>query len=74
MALTGAPERLIAGAIPNVHRATEASLNSLDPRMEVRTAFENGATTFSLHAKEDFDVTLTVPASAAKVLTMPLRT
>jgi hypothetical protein len=68
MALTGAPERLIPGAIPNVHRATEASLNSLDQRIEVRTAFENGATTFSLHAKEDVDVTLTVPMSAANVL------
>jgi hypothetical protein len=61
MALTAAPERHIPGAIGNVHRAIEASLNALDPQIKVRSAYENGTTSYELHSDEPIRFSVSAP-------------
>lgn len=65
-ALTGQATSLAVSAIGNVHQATEVVLNQLDPRIRVETAYQNGATKFTLYPQEIVPFKLSVPAPLAK--------
>lgn len=65
-ALTGQATGLAVSAIGNVHQATEVALNQLDPRIRVETAYQNGATKFTLYPQEIVPFKLSVPAALAE--------
>ena len=65
-ALTGQATGLAVSAIGNVHQATEVVLNQLDPRIRVETAYQNGATKFTLYPQETIAFKLSVPATLAE--------
>lgn len=56
--LTGLPATFAPSAISNVHAAAMASLNALDPRIEVRTAYAHGQVELTLQPKEPVAVTI----------------
>jgi len=51
--LTGLPTSYIATAIPNVHKASQKSLEILDTRFQVKTSYCDGKTSVEIYAKED---------------------
>jgi len=53
MALNGSPRNFLHQAILNTHRATEKSLELLDPRFKIKSNFDGHKTQFHIHAKED---------------------
>ncbi|WDE08777.1 hypothetical protein SG34_033295 [Thalassomonas viridans] len=61
-ALTGMPKNFITRAIPNVHQATESSLNKLDPRFHIKTQYIEGNTSIGIFAKENVPLALKVDA------------
>ncbi|MEZ5587453.1 MAG: hypothetical protein R3E46_10325 [Sedimenticolaceae bacterium] len=65
-ALSGTSRDFVPSAIANVHKATEDVLGELDPRFRIETSYQNGATTFAYHAKEDVSFQMTVEAGHAR--------
>jgi hypothetical protein len=57
-ALTGYPKNYVSMAIPNVHNAMEKSLEKLDPRFSIKTAYQDDTTIFSISAKENVSLIL----------------
>ena len=64
-ALTGLPKKFIANAISNVHRATEQTLQALDPRFTVRSEFVDGRTSFTFHPKESVSLLMYISGNSA---------
>jgi hypothetical protein len=60
MALTGFPKRFLVDAIANTHKATEKSLEALDPRFEIKTAYNENKTYFYIHPKENVSIEMTI--------------
>lgn len=60
MALNGYPKSYISQTIKNAHNASEKSLEALDPRFNVTSSFEDGLTKFSIRAKENVSLKVTV--------------
>ncbi|MFX2612072.1 hypothetical protein V6282_26210, partial [Enterobacter mori] len=60
MALNGYPKSYISQTIKNAHNASEKALEALDPRFNVTSSFEDGLTKFSIHAKENVSLKVTV--------------
>lgn len=58
--LTGYPKSYLSNAISNVHLASAKSLESLDPRFTIRTAYTAGSTTIGIHAKEDVSLSMSI--------------
>lgn len=52
-ALTGFPKNYIATAISNVHQANNKSLEFIDPRFLIKSAYDGKNTSFEVHAKEE---------------------
>jgi hypothetical protein len=65
-ALTGLPKDYIATAIPNVHQASEKSLEKLDPRLQVKTYYCGGKTSVEIYAKEDVQGSMKFSGENAK--------
>lgn len=65
-ALSGMPVPFTTTAIQNVHGATEAALHALDPRFRIETSFSNKVTTYTVHALEQVDFKVRIPASLAE--------
>lgn len=65
-ALTGHPKNFIASAISNVHQATAKSLESLDTRFLIKTAYNDGDTSMAIYAKEDVSLTVNIDRENAK--------
>lgn len=65
-ALSGTQKRFIPDAITNIHRASSASLESLDPRFKVVSSYINGSSHFSIHAKEKVSVKMVVEGDSAE--------
>lgn len=59
-ALTGLPNNAITNVIRNSHQATNTVLENLDPRFLVDTAYKNGTTFFTLHAKENVPISINI--------------
>jgi hypothetical protein len=57
-ALTGYPKSFISTAISNIHSASSKTLEQLDPRLSINTAYQDGVTTFKINAKENFSIFL----------------
>jgi hypothetical protein len=68
VALTGAPvpKRLIVDAIANTHRASEKSLEALDPRFEIKTAHSENRTCFEIRAKENVPIEMNINKNYAE--------
>lgn len=60
MALNGYPKSYISQTIKNAHNASEKSLEALDPRFNVTSSFEGGLTKFSICAKENVPLKVSV--------------
>lgn len=65
-ALTGQSQKVLSNAIPNVFKATESSLESIDPRFSVKASHYNGITSFELKAKEEVPIAMTVSGDVAQ--------
>lgn len=67
-ALTGVPvpKRLIVDAIANTHRASEKSLEALDPRFEIKTAHSENRTCFEIRAKENVPIEMNINKNYAE--------
>jgi hypothetical protein len=65
-ALTGLPKDFIATAIPNVHQASEKSLEILDPRFKVKTSYSEGNTSIAFYAKENVQGSMKISGENAK--------
>jgi len=52
MALTGFSKRMLVNAIDNIHKASEESLERLDPRFKVKTSYHGDVTEFFVYPKE----------------------
>lgn len=59
-ALTGQTNNAITNVIRNSHKATNTALENLDPRFKVQSSYNNGITTFTLHAKENVPIAMTI--------------
>ncbi|CAJ1836190.1 hypothetical protein [Aeromonas veronii] len=59
-ALTGHTNNAITNVIRNSHKATNTALENLDPRFKVQSSYNNGITTFTLHAKENVPIAMTI--------------
>ncbi len=64
--LTGAANRILPNAIPNVHNATELAFSTIDPRLRVETSYSKEGTTFGVHALENIEVQLQIPPTLAR--------
>jgi 5-methylcytosine-specific restriction endonuclease McrA len=65
-ALTGFPKRLIVDAIANAHRASEKSLEALDPRFEIKTTHNENGTYFKIRAKENVSIKMNIDKNYAE--------
>ena len=65
-ALTGFPKSFLASAISNVHKASEQSLEALDPRFVVKSEHSENGTKFGIFAKEDVNVSMNIQGEYAK--------
>ncbi|OBP16855.1 hypothetical protein A5320_05680 [Rheinheimera sp. SA_1] len=65
-ALTGFPKSYISTAISNVHKASEKSLEMLDPRFLVKTSHDNGKTSIGIYAKENVQCSMKISSEHAK--------
>jgi len=63
----GGMKKPLNSAIGNVHAAMNQSLEALDPRFAVESAFENGVTKINIRAREQAEVLLNVSPEAADV-------
>lgn len=59
-ALTGHTNNAITNVIRNSHKATNTALENLDPRFKVQSSYNNGITTFTLHAKENVPIAMSI--------------
>jgi hypothetical protein len=59
-ALSGYPKKFIAKSIQNTHMATSQALEILDPRFEVRSRYNGINTVFSLNAKEQIKLNVSL--------------
>ena len=59
-ALTGNPTKFIPNAIPNIHLATEKSLEEIDSRFYFKTKYDENMTTITCHAKEKIDLSIEI--------------
>lgn len=66
MALTGFPKSYISTAISNVHRASQKTLEELDPRFLIETSYESGITSIGIYAREDIKCAMRVNVGYAK--------
>ncbi len=57
-AFTGVSNTYLNNAIPNVHSASSNVLEKLDPRLSIKTSFDDGITTYKISAKEDISLTV----------------
>ena len=60
IALSGYPKKILMTAIENTHLATSRSLEQLDPRISVKTAFNENTLSLSLSAKEDVSIEIKI--------------
>lgn len=65
-ALTGYPKNFLANAISNTHKATEKSLESIDPRFLIKTIYDGERTSFGIYAREDVPISMEVDAQFSK--------
>jgi hypothetical protein len=65
-ALTGFPKRFIVDAIANIHRASEKSLEALDPRFEIKTMHSENGTCFKIRAKESVPLQMNINSNYAQ--------
>lgn len=65
-ALTGCPKSYMAEAIPNVHKATKKSLESLDPRFFVETTYKPNKTQVQISAREPVSLPVKIRKESAK--------
>ncbi|MFI3119903.1 MAG: hypothetical protein QX203_07980 [Methylococcaceae bacterium] len=66
MALTGFPKRILVDAIANIHKASEKSLEALDPRFEIKIAHNENGTHIGVRAKENVPFKMNVKNNYAK--------
>lgn len=60
MALNGYPKKFLSQTIKNAHDASAKSLEVLDPRFNVISSYQAGITKFSLSAKENINLKVTI--------------
>ena len=65
-ALTGLPISFLPTAIDNVHKASEKSLELLDPRFVIKSGYTKDGPSYTLHAKEEVNVTMAIKGKHAK--------
>ncbi len=65
-ALSGMPAPFTCTAIHNIHSATEQALHGIDSRLRIETAYNQKSTTYIVHALENVNFNLNVPAPLAK--------
>ena len=65
-ALSGMPVPFTSTAIHNVHSATEQALHGIDSRLRIETSYSHKSTTYIVHALENVNFNLNVPAPLAK--------
>lgn len=65
-ALTGFPKSFLASAISNVHKASEQSLEALDPRFAVKSSHSESGTGFGIFAREDVNVSMNIQGEYEK--------
>jgi hypothetical protein len=65
-AFTGLSKSFIPTAIPNVHKASQKSLEILDPRLQVKTSYCDGKTSVEIYAKEDVQGSMKISGENAK--------
>lgn len=65
-ALTGLPKTYLADAISNVHQASQRSLENLDPRFQVMTAYRDGTTSIGIYAKENVECSMRISGDSVR--------
>ena len=59
-ALTGNLTQFLPNAIPNIHKATVASLENIDSRFSFKTKYSEDITTITCHAKENISLSMKI--------------
>lgn len=65
-AFTGQPMPFIENAISNIHQATSKSLEALDPRISVKSSYDNNGPLFHLFPKDNISLKMNIHNESAQ--------